>query len=152
MKKVILILLVLINIISCKSTDTDFTKSDLNSVSLYDYDNKLITLEEIANQWNERIQENEEIDARITQLEITNLIDQITNKNELILLGNTNRESVKTATKLTKFKNGLKLNEISVTCKNCDSELNIKLNSGNWSCLSSDDIDSCTKIETMRGL
>ena len=152
MKKVILILLVLINIISCKSTDTDFTKSDLNSVSLYDYDNKLITLEEIANQWNERIQENEEIDARITQLEITNLIDQMTNKNELILLGNTNRKSVKTATKLTKFKNGLKLNEISVTCKNCDSELNIKLNSGNWSCLSSDDIDSCTKIETMRGL
>ena len=152
MKKVILILLVLINIISCKSTDTDFTKSDLNSVSLYDYDNKLITLEEIANQWNERIQENEEIDARITQLEITNLIDQITNKNELILLGNTNRESVKTATKLTKFKNGLKLNEISVTCKNCDSELNIKLNSGNWSCLSSDDIDSCIKIETMKGL
>ena len=152
MKKAILISLVLINIISCKSTDTDFTKSDLNSVSLYDYDNKLITLEEIANQWNERIQENEEIDARITQLEITNLTDQMTNKNELILLGNTNRKSVKTATKLTKFKNGLKLNEISVTCKNCDSELNIKLNSGNWSCLSSDDIDSCTKIETMRGL
>jgi hypothetical protein len=133
-------------------TDTDFTKSDLNSISLYDFDNKPITVEEITNQWNERIQKSEEINARITKLEITNLTDQNNNKSELVLLGNTNRNSVKTATKLTKFKNGLKLNEVSVTCKNCDSELNIKLNSGSWSCLSSDEMDSCTKIETMRGI
>ena len=141
-----------ISIISCKTVDTDFTKSDLNSISLYDFDNMPITVEEITNQWNERIQESEEINARITKLEITNLTDQKNNKSELVLLGNTNRSSVKTATKLTKFKNGLKLNEVSVTCKNCDSELNIKLNSGNWNCLSSDEMDSCTKIETMRGI
>lgn len=152
MKKKILILLVFIAVVSCKTTDTDFTKSDLNSISLYDFDNKPITIEEITNQWNERIQESEEINARITKLEITNLTDLKNNKSELVLLGNTNRNSVKTATKLTKFKNGLKLNEISVTCKNCDSELNIKLNSGIWSCLSDDELNSCTKIETMRGI
>lgn len=152
MKKIILILVVFISIISCKTTDTDFTKSDLNSISLYDFNNNLITVEEITNQWNERIQKSEEINAQITKLEITNLTDQKNNKKELILLGNTNRNSVKTATKLTKFKNGLKLNEVSVTCKNCDSELNIKLNSGNWSCLSSDEMDSCKKIVTMRGI
>ncbi|WP_338731355.1 hypothetical protein [Mangrovimonas cancribranchiae] len=152
MKKIILILLVFITIISCKTADTDFTKSDLNSISLYDFDNKPISVEEITNQWNERIQESEEINARITKLEITNLTDLKTNKNELVLLGNTNRKSVKTATKLTRFKNGLKLNEISVTCKNCESELNIKLNSGKWSCLNEKELNSCTKIETMRGI
>lgn len=152
MKKIILILVVFISIISCKTTDTDFTKSDLNSISLYDFNNNLITVEEITNQWNERIQKSEEINAQITKLEITNLTDQKNNKKELILLGNTNRNSVKTATRLTKFKNGLKLNEVSVTCKNCDSELNIKLNNGNWSCLSSDEMDSCTKIVTMKGI
>jgi len=152
MKKTILILLVFITIVSCKTTDTDYTKSDLNSISLYDFDNKPITIEEITNQWNERIQKSEEINASITKLEITNLTDQKSNENELVLLGNTNRKSVKTATKLTKFKNGLKLNEVSVTCKNCDSELNIKLNSGKWSCISAEERDSCTKIETMRGI
>ena len=152
MKKTIFILLALITIVSCKTTNTDYTKSDLNSISLYDFDNKPITVEEITNQWNERIQESEEINARITKLEITNLTDQKNNKGELVLLGNTNRNSVKTATKLTKFKNGLKLNEISVTCKNCDSELNIGLNNGSWSCLSPDEMDACTKIETMRGI
>jgi len=152
MKKTILILLVFITIVSCKTTDTDFTKSDLKTIALYDFDNKPTTIEEITNQWNERIQESEEINARITKLEITNLTDLTNNKSELVLLGNTNRNSVKTATKLTKFKNGLKLNEISVTCKNCDSELNIKLNSGKWSCLSDEEFNSCTKIETMRGI
>lgn len=152
MKKITLILLVLSTMISCKSSDTDFTKSDLNSISFYDFDNKPITVEEITNQWNERIQKSEEISARITKLEITNLTDQKNNKGELVLLGNTNRNSVKTATKLTKFRNGLKLNEVSVTCKNCDSELNIGLNNGSWSCLSADEMDACTKIETMSGI
>ncbi len=152
MEKKILILLVFITLISCKTTDIGFAESDLKSISLYNFDNKPITIEEITKQWNERIQESEEINAQVTKLEITNLTDLKTNESELVLLGNTNRNSVKTATKLTKFKNGLKLNEVSVTCKNCNTELNIKLNSGNWSCLSDDKLDSCTKIETMRGI
>jgi len=150
MKNIILILLLLLTVISCKTTD--FTKSDLNAISLYDFDQKPITVEEITHQWNERIQKSEEINAQITNLEIRNLTDQKTNKMELVLLGNTNRNSIKTATKLTSFKNGLKLNEVSVTCKNCDSELNIELNSGGWSCLSPDKMNACTKIETMSGI
>ncbi len=149
MKKIILILLVFISIISCKTVDTDFTKSDLNSISLYNFENKPISVEDITNQWNQRIQESEEIDARITKLEITNINDHKNNKSQLILLGSTNRNAVKTAVKLTKFKNGLKINIGSVTCKNCESDLNIKLNGGKWGCLSSDEMDSCTKIETM---
>ena len=151
MKKVILILLVFATLISCKTTDTDFTKADLKSISLYDFDNKPITIKEITKLWNDRIQQSEEINARITKLEITNLNDQKSNNSELVLLGNTNRNSVKTATKLIKYKDGLKLNEVSVTCKNCDSELNLNLNSGNWLCLSVDKSNSCTKIVTMRG-
>lgn len=86
MKKIILILSVFISIISCKTSDTDFTKSDMNSISFYDFDNKPITIEEITKQWNERIQKSEEISARITKLEITNLTDQKNNEIELVLL------------------------------------------------------------------
>lgn len=153
MKKAILIFLIFMSVISCKTLETDFTKSELNSISFYDFDNKPISLEEITKQWNKRIQKSEEINAGITNLEITNLPDQQTKEIQLILLGNTNKSYVKTATKLIKFKDGLKINEISVTCKNCDSELNIRLNSGNWSCISDENkTNSCTKIETMRGI
>ena len=153
MKKIILILLITITAISCKTTDTDFIKSDLNSISLYDFNNKPITIAEIEKQWNERLQKNEEINARITKLEITNLTDQKTKKSELVLLGNTNRNSVKTATKLTKFKNGLKLSDIVASCKNCNSEkLNLGLNSGDWYCIDDSEAenDNCTKIVTMK--
>ena len=153
MKKTILILLIFISVISCKTTENDYTKSDLNSISFYDFDDKPIKVEQITEQWNERIQKNEEINARITKLEITNLTDQKTNKIELILLGNTNRSSVKTATKLTKFKNGLKLSDIVASCKNCDTKkINLGLNSGDWYCIDDSEAqnDNCTKIVTMK--
>ena len=146
MKNTILILLIFISVISCKTEETNFTKSDLNSISFYDFDNKSITVVEITKQWNERIQKDEEINAVITNLEITNLTDQKNNESELILLGNTNSNSVQTATKLTKFKDGLKLNEISVTCNNC----NISLYNGDWTCVSVKKADFCEKIETLR--
>jgi len=152
MKNTILTLLIFISLISCKTSDIDYTKSDLNSIALYDFTNKPITAEQITKQWNERIQKNEEINARITKLEIINLTDEGTNKNELVLLGNTNRNSVMTSTKLTKFKNGLKLSDIVATCKNCNSKkINLGLNSGNWYCIddSEDENDNCTKIVTM---
>ena len=98
MKNTFLVLLIFISVISCKTAEVDYTKSDLNSISFYDFNNKPITVEQITEKWNERIQKSEEINARITKLEITNLTDYNTNKIELILLGNTNRNSVKTAT------------------------------------------------------
>lgn len=153
MKNTFLVLLIFISFISCKTNEIDYTKSDLKSISFYDYNNKQITVEQITEQWNERIQKSEEINAQITTLEITNLTDQKTNKIELILLGNTNRNSVKTATKLTKFKNGLKLSDIVASCKNCDTKkINIGLNSGHCYCIDDreSENDNCTKIVTMQ--
>lgn len=153
MKNSISILVVLISLISCKTPEIDPTKADLNTIALYDYDNTPITANDITKQWNTRIQTNEEINAKITSLEITHLTDQKTNKKELVLIGNTTKNNVKTATKLTPFKNGFKVNEISVTCNSCDNGLNIKLNSGNYNCIGKrDGIHSCTKIVTLRGV
>lgn len=153
MKKIILILLIFISVVSCKETEKDYTKSDLNSISFYDFDDTPITIEQITEQWNERIQKKEEINARITKLEITNLTDQKTNEIQLILLGYTNRSSVKTATKLTKFKNGLKVSDIVASCTNCVSKgINLGLNSGDWYCIDDieDDKTNCKKIVTLR--
>jgi len=150
-KKILFILLIFVGLISCKTPETDYTKTDINSISLYDFDDKPITIEEIKKQWNDRIQRSEQISAGISKLEITSLIDQKTNETTLVLLGNTSESSVKTATKLTEFKDGLKLNATVVTCKNCTGEQSIRLTDGNWGCYGDESqSDSCTKIETLR--
>ena len=151
MKNLIWILLIFLSLLSCKTAKTDYTKSELNSIQLYDFNDENISVENLTKQWNKRIQEDEKINAKIESLEIINLVDRKTNKKTLVLLGTTNRKSVKTATKLTEFKNGLKLSDITVTCKNCNSELNIQLNDKNWSCVGEDnENDACTKTETLR--
>lgn len=152
MKQIRLTLLVFITFYACKSTGIDFTKSNPNSIALYNYENKQISIEEITRQWTERLQKDEDINVSVTKLEITKLTDLKSNKSVLVLLGHTNRITVKTATKLTKFKNGLKLSNHTVTCKNCESDLNIALENGDWSCLSKETGGACTKIETMNGI
>ena len=151
MKNLIWSLLIFLSLLSCKTAKTDYTKLELNSIQLYDFNDETISIENLTQQWNKRIQVDEKINAKIESLEIINIVDRVTNKKTLVLLGTTNRKSVKTATKLTEFKNGLKLSDITVTCKNCDSDLNIQLNNENWSCVSDDNKNACTKIETLRG-
>ncbi len=149
MKNLIWILLIFLSLQSCKTAKADYTKSDINSLSLYDYNNKPISLENLTKEWNKRIQENEEINARLENLEIINIVDNETNKKTLVLLGTTNKKSVKTATTLTEYKNGLKLSDLTVTCNNCNDDLNIQLNNKNWSCITKVG-KSCTKITTLR--
>lgn len=148
MKNLIWILLIFLSLQSCKTTKADYTKSDIHSLSLYDYNNKPITLENLTKEWNKRIQEKEDIKARIENLKIIDIVDNETNKKNLVLLGTTNKNSVKTATTLTEYKNGLKLSDLTVTCKNC-KDLNIQLNNSNWSCVSKES-KSCTRISTLR--
>jgi hypothetical protein len=153
MRNLILFLLISITLSSCETTKVDYTKSELNSISFYDFNEKAISIENITKEWNKRINQAEKINAQIKNLKIITIIDKETNKSSLALLGNTNRNSVKTATKLIKFKNGLKLSEIVASCKNCNSkELNLGLNAGNWICINDieNDNDDCTKIVTMR--
>ncbi|PCI10848.1 MAG: hypothetical protein COB73_02945 [Flavobacteriaceae bacterium] len=151
MKNLIFILIILLSALSCKSPIRDYTKSEIDSILLYDFNDKPISIESLTSQWNKRIQDNEEINAKIENLEIVSIIDNKTNKKILVLLGSTNRRSIKTATKLSKFKNGLKLSDITVTCKNCTSDLNIQLSNGNWNCVSDENENNlCTKIETLR--
>ena len=149
MKHLIWILLISLSLQSCKTTKADYTKSDINSLSLYDYNDQPISLENLTTEWNKRIQENEEINAWIQNLEIINIVDSETNEKTLVLLGTTNKNSVKTATTLTEYKKGLKLSDLTVTCKNCNDDLNIQLNNKNWSCVSKEN-KSCTKISTLR--
>ncbi len=151
MKNLICVSIIFLTVLSCNTLKTDYTKSEINSISLYNFNDKPISIENLVEEWNKRIQVSEEINATIENLEIVNIIDNQTNKKTLVLLGSTNRNSVKTASKLTEFKKGLKLSDITVTCKNCADELNIKLNDGNWGCFSNkEETNSCTKIETLR--
>jgi len=152
MKNLTWILLIFLSLLSCKTVKTDYTKLELNSIQLYDFNDETISIENLTKQWIKRIRVDEEINAKIESLEIINIVDKKTNKKTLVLLGTTNRKSVKTATKLTEFKNGLKLSDITVTCENCYSDLNIQLYNKNWSCMNDENGNGnpCTKIETLR--
>ena len=150
MKNLIWIICLSLSFLACKTTKTDYTKLDLNSIELYDINNLNISTAFITKHWNKRLQEDEDINAKIERLNIINLIDIKTNKKTLVLLGTTNQKSVKTATKLTAYKDGLKLSNITVTCTNCDSDLNLQLNNKDWSCISDDNKNNtCTKTVTL---
>lgn len=146
--KLLVFVIIIISALSCKSSTVDFTKTPIEQIVLYDYNNQLISVEAIKNLWQERITTDEGIDAKITDLKIAKVKDIETNKHQLVLLAHTSANSIKTASKLFNYKNGLKLDNITVTCKSCYHQtLNIQLRENDWSCISKD--NACTKTETM---
>ena len=151
MKNSIWMLVLFLSLISCNTAKTDYTTAELNSIQFYDFDDATISVENLTKQWNKRIQEDEKINAQIERLEVIHLVDLKSNQKTLVLLGTTNQKSVKTAATLTEYKNGLKLSSLTVTCKNCDSDLNVELNDNNWICVSAtNENDACTKIVSLR--
>jgi len=151
MKNLICISLIFLSVLSCKTAKTDYTQLDINTIQLYDFNNETISVENLTQQWNKRIQAEDAINAQIERLQIIIMVDNKTNKKNLVLLGSTGKRAIKTATKLTAFKNGLKLNNLTVTCNNCRNDMNIQLNDKNWICINDDKENSaCTKTVSLQ--
>jgi hypothetical protein len=151
MKNLICILLIFLSVLSCKTAKTDYTQLDINTIQLYDFNNETISVENLTQQWNKRIQADDTINAQIVLLQIITMVDNKTNKKNLVLLGSTDKRAIKTATKLTAFENRLKLSDLTVTCNNCRKDVNIQLNDKNWICINDDKENSvCTKTVTLQ--
>lgn len=149
MKKATFILMIILCSVACRTSETDFTK-DIDSIVFYDFFEKEIALSDLKAEWNKRIQNDENIDAIITDTKVLVIADNQTKKEKLILLAYTSNKATKTATEVTRYKNGLKLSNLTVTCKDCSSTLKPELSNGDWVCPSDERAKkSCTKIVTL---
>lgn len=135
---------------ACKTSEPDFTK-DIDSIVFYDFLEKEIALSDIKAEWNKRLKNDEKIDAMITSTQVLVIADNQTKEEKLVLLAQTSNKLTKTATEVTRFKNGLKLSDLTITCKDCSTTLNPEFSNGGWVC-PSDDVqsESCTKIVTLK--
>jgi hypothetical protein len=150
MKNITLMLIIILTTLSCKTSKTDFTKN-LESITFYDFFENKMSTADIKNQWNQRIQNDEQLNAEIQSLEIKNILDAGTKKEKLMLVAYTNKKSTKTATKLTRFRKGFKLSNLTVTCDNCSEDLNPGLSHGDWICFGGGiKNNSCTKTSILK--
>jgi hypothetical protein len=112
---------------------------------------KKISKDDIIEEWNKRIQKKEKLNVSVKSIEIKYLNDESTNEEKIVLIGNTNKNSTKTATELIKYESGLRLSEMLATCSNCENDdLNIGIKEGYWYCKSSNENSDCTKISTLQ--
>ncbi len=147
MKRITLLFILLSITFSCKTVDLS---KDLESIQFYDFNGSTISLHEIKQQWNKRLQDDEEINTQITKLAIRKVTDRKTEEKKFMLIGYTEDNSTKTATEVVRFKDGAKLSNRTVTCKNCNENLAPKLYDGYWVCTKKDKkYHSCTKISTL---
>lgn len=151
MKTIYIGILLILVVASCKKSEINYSEMNLSTITFYDNYEKGITVKNITDNWNERLLNNEKINAKIESVEIKYLTDEDSNDKKIALIGHTSKTNTKTAIELTEFNNGLKLKEIVITCSNCkNDELNIKMQGGYMYCKSSDESDDCTKISTMQ--
>ena len=135
---------------ACKTSEPDFTK-DIDSIVFYDFLEKEIALADIKAEWNKRLKNDEKIDAMITSTQVLVIADNQTKEEKLVLLAQTSNKLTKTATEVTRFKNGLKLSDLTITCKDCSTTLNPEFSNGGWVCPSDDaQSEACTKIVTLK--
>lgn len=149
MRNQIILLLIAFTLVSCKTIKKDYHQN-IDTITFYDFNENKISLESIKDQWNQRLQEKEKINAGIQKLQVVYLTDQTTKQEKLVLLATTSQKATKTASELSPFKDGLQLSNKTITCKNCGGNLNIEISNGNWICSGKDEGPlPCTKIVTI---
>jgi hypothetical protein len=151
MKNLIIALMMISFLFSCQEPENKYSETDINTIEFYNYKGEKISKDDIIEEWNKRIQKKEKLNVSVKSIEIKYLNDESTNEEKIVLIGNTNKNSTKTATELIKYESGFRLSEMLATCSNCENDdLNIGIKEGYWYCKSSNENSDCTKISTLQ--
>lgn len=149
MKKLLVLSFITFLIISCKTKES--IPSDLTQISFYTYDDQPTTIADIKVKWRKMINDdNYALKNKLGVLEIREVIDESTGDNVLALIALNNSQRIQTASILTKYKNGYKLSDRSVTCTDCGTDLQVVFKGENWVCKREDDsYTSCTRTSRL---
>lgn len=151
MKNLRIVLVLILVVTSCETSENNYSKTDINTTEFYNYKGESISKAAIIAEWNQRLQKKEDLNVSVQTIEIKHINDEVTKDEKIVLIGHTNKAFTKTATELSAYKNGLKLNEIVLTCSSCeDDNLNIGITNGNWHCKNTGENSNCTKISTLQ--
>jgi hypothetical protein len=152
MKKLILLLLMALFIISCNDSTIDY--EHLNKITFYNFEGEQVNLDEIKKDWNKTINTGDHLkslyDQRISELNIRIIQDNFTNEESLIIVAQTTSKSVYSGKVIKRFKNGMQLSDSRVTCIDCGPEFQGQLESGTWICANTGESNKeCTKISSL---
>jgi hypothetical protein len=151
MKNLITALIIIPFLYSCQNSENKYSEMDINTIEFYNYKGEKISKDDIIGEWNKRLQKEETLNVTVKNIEIKYLSEESTNEEKIALIGNTNKNSTKTATELVEYEEGLKLSERVTTCSNCENDdLNMGIKEGYWYCKSIKENSDCTKISTLQ--
>ena len=150
MKNLMIIVMMASFLYSCQDSEKKYSEIDVDTIEFFNYKGEKISKKEIIEEWNTRIQKNEKLNVTVENIEVNYLKDESTSEEKIVLIGNTNQNSTKTATELVEHENGLKLSDRVATCSNCEHNvLNMGIKEGFWYCKNSKENPDCTKISTL---
>lgn len=147
----IFLLLILVSFLfSCVENDMpeDLTAQKVKELSLYKFHGDRIKNDELITEWNEMINDSETPDlfkAGTFNIKKIKIADSDTFVYALVATNTV--ENIQTAALLTKYKDGYKISNRSVSCYGCKVQLELSSKEGYWSCNGNN--TSCVKTSRL---
>ncbi len=152
MKSLSLLLISILVLSSCSETTNpdDLTAQKVEDVKFYTYDGKHISKEDLTASWNEMINEPATPNLyKAGRFEIKKIKINDSDDFEYALVATNRDDRIQTAARLIAFEDGYKISNRSVSCKNCDVNMELPSSDGYWNCLSTNDGMDCTKTSRL---
>jgi|GEM_PF-3811132 len=152
MKSLSLFFICCLLISSCSKTieSDDLTAKNIEDLKLYTFNGEQLAYEELVVSWNEMVNEAETPNQyKAGTFEIKKIQINDTDEFEYALVATNTADRIQTAAQLIAFEDGYKINNRSVTCHNCDVNLESPSSEGYWYCNGSSTTDDCTKTSRM---